>query len=272
MAGSYAEPIFDTLGQVIYPVLLSLGLAVPRCLGVILVTPAFNRLGLNGTIRVAVGVVLALPVLPLTLTLYQTTHFTTLMVGGLVIKELVIGVLIGLAFGVPFWAAEVAGALIDLQRGASMGHLLDPNQTEQNSLTATLLTITMIALFFAAGGFQILLDGLYRSYGLWPIIDFSPVVDQQTAMSMLGILDRIMSLGVRMMAPLIVAVLAGDIVLAYLARIAPNLHVFSLSLPIKNLLFTTLMVFYIVFLLPRMTADIASLHDVLAGLKQTPGS
>ncbi|HET7314007.1 type III secretion system export apparatus subunit SctT [Salinisphaera sp.] len=267
-----SESFFHLLSHVVYPVFIALGLAAARSLGMVFIFPAFNRLGLNGTIRTSVAIVLSLPVLPLVLASYGQTQFTVLFLAGIVIKEMLIGLVIGLLFGLPFWGAEVAGSLIDLQRGSTMAQLLDPNAVTRAGLTATLLSILMVALFFASGGFDGLLDVLYRSYHLWPIFQFGPSLDQDAAMAVLHMLDRIMFIGVRMMAPLVIAVLAGDLALAYLARIAPNLHVFSLSLALKNLVFAVLMVIYIMFLMPRMIEDLGSLGAAFAELKQFSGS
>ncbi len=44
-----------------------------------------------------------------------------------------------------------------------------------------------------------------------------------------------MRIGVLMVAPLLIAMLITDLMLAYLSRMAPSLHIFDLSLPVKNL-------------------------------------
>ena len=83
-----------------------------------------------------------------------------------------------------------------------------------------------------------------------------------SAMALLGLLDQVMQIGVLMIAPLVIALLVADLMLAYLARMAPNLHVFDLSLPIKNLLFAFLMLVYVIFLIPFMLEhlDAANLY------------
>ncbi len=91
------------------------------------------------------------------------------------IKELLIGLLIGLLFGIPFWAAEVAGELIDLQRGSTMEQLVDPLGQGEASVMATLLTVMLITLFFMSGGFILMVDGYYHSYQLWPVTEFTPL-------------------------------------------------------------------------------------------------
>ncbi|MDI5986639.1 type III secretion system export apparatus subunit SctT [Halomonas sp. M4R5S39] len=256
------DEIVRFLTELVYPLLAAAAIGMARAMGVILITPAFNRLGLTGLIRTAVAVTISLPMMvPIFATLSSMDSPSSFTIAALLIKELLIGVIIGLVFGIPFWAAEVAGELVDLQRASTMGQLLDPMGSTESGVTSTLLVVTLVALFFVTGGFMVMLDGFYRSYALWPVETFVPVLETRAALAVLGLLDQVMRVGVLMVAPLVIALLVADLMLAYLARMAPNLHVFSLSLAIKNLLFTFLMLLYIVFLVPLMFEELGALGD-----------
>lgn len=261
--------VAQALLDYVYPFLAAFGLAVARALGMVIISPTFNRLGLTGMIRSAVAVVLAIPVAPVIYAgLSLADAPTGFAIAGLLIKEMAIGLVIGLAFGIPFWAAEVAGELVDLQRGSTMAQLVDPLGAGETSISSTLLTVTLITLFFMSGGFTLMVDGYYRSYGLWPTLTFSPIVVENTALEIVRILDRVMQIGVLLIAPIVVALLVADMMLAYLSRMAPQLHVFDLSLPVKNLLFSFLMVLYASFLVPLMLSELGSLYEVFDWLEQ----
>ncbi len=186
---------------------------------------------------------------------------------GLMIKEMLIGLLIGLLFGIPFWAAEVAGELIDLQRGSTTAQLVDPLSSGESSVMATLLTVMLIALFFMSGGFIMMVDGYYHSYQLWPATAFTPLFASSALMAVLSILDQVMRMGVVMGSPLIICLLATDLMLAYLSRMAPSLHIFDRSLPVKNLFFSVLMVIYISFLISVMIDQLAKFRGTVELLK-----
>lgn len=256
------DEIVSLLTEIVYPILMAAGIGMARAMGVILITPAFNRLGLTGLIRSAVAVTIALPMVPFVFAILSSMGplpISTL--AAILVKELMIGVVIGVVFGIPFWAAEVAGELVDLQRASTMGQLLDPMGSTESGVTSTLLVVMLVALFFVSGGFMVMLDGFYGSYVLWPVESFVPVLEARTAVMMLELLDQVMRIGLLMVVPLVIAILVADLMLAYLARMSPNLHVFSLSLAIKNLLFTFLMLLYIVFLVPQMLGELGTLGD-----------
>lgn len=251
-----------------YPVLVAASIAIARALGMIMLTPAFTRLGLTGIIRSSVAFAISLPmIVPIFQQLAESGQPTSFDLAGLLIKEMVVGALIGLAFGIPFWAAEVAGDLIDLQRGSTMSQLVDPLSAGETSVTATLLTISLLALFFMSGGFILLLDGFYRSYNLWPAASFSPVLDASAFVHILRVLDRVMQIGVLIIAPLTISILVVDIMMAFLSRMASQLHVFDLSLAVKNLLFSFLMVLYMSFLMPLLLAQMGALRGTFEILR-----
>ncbi|PVZ12541.1 MULTISPECIES: type III secretion system export apparatus subunit SctT [unclassified Pseudomonas] len=258
--------------EVAYPVISSAALACARATGLVLVTPAFNRLGLTGMIRACVAVAISVPMF---FPIYE--GFTTLsqhggiFIAGLLIKEMLIGVLVGLLFGIPFWAAEVAGELVDLQRGSTMAQLVDPLGANESGVMATLLVVTIVALFFMSGGFILMVDGYYHSYQLWPAMAFTPIFAEHALTAVLSILDQVMHVGVLMVAPLVIALLATDLMLAYLSRMASNFHIFDLSLPVKNLFFTLLMVVYIAFLIPVMLDQLGEFRATVEFLKTLAG-
>ncbi|MGO2392276.1 MULTISPECIES: type III secretion system export apparatus subunit SctT [Halomonas] len=269
--------LYDELSRVlieqVYPLLVAVAIGMARASGMILITPVFNRLGLTGLIRAAVALTLSIPmILPILETLSALGDTTAFIITGLLFKELLIGVFLGMVFGIPFWAAEVAGELVDLQRASTMGQLLDPSGATQSSVTSTLLVIMLVALFFGSGGFLVLLDGFYNSYTLWPVDSFMPALDIRTALAMLGFLDQVMRVGLLMVAPLVIAMLVADLMLAYLARMAPTLNMFILSLPIKNLLFTFLIALYLVFLVPQMFGELGMLDDYYRRFASLVGS
>lgn len=258
--------------KVAYPYLIATGLVVARTLGVVMISPVFTRLGITGMIRSCIAVAVALPMVPPVVEqISLLSGLSTFAVVGLMVKEVAVGALIGFVFGIPFWAGEAAGDMVDLQRGTTSAQLLDPTSMTESGISATLMSITMIALFFASGGFNLMADVLYRSYQLWPAGQFEPVVAEGSGLALLKALDRVMQLALLLVAPIMVALLAADLMLGYLSRLAPQIHVFDLSLAVKNLLFAFLMVLYATFLAPAMMTEIGALHGTYDMLRTLTG-
>ncbi|GAC1037692.1 type III secretion system export apparatus subunit SctT [Pseudomonas sp. No.117] len=262
----------DVLDQIV-PLLQGVALAASRATGLVLVTPAFNRLGLTGLLRTSVAVVIAVPMmLPVEQGLAALADYSGWLIMGLLVKELLIGVTVGLLFGIPFWAAEVAGELVDLQRGSTMAQLVDPAQSGETGISSTLLSVALITLFFLSGGFMLMVGGYYDSYRFWPATAFTPVVVAPALEGLLAVLDQVMRTGLLMVAPLVIALLIADLMLAFLARMAPNMHIFDLSLAVKNLIFAVIMVLYCVYLVPLMLYQLAEFRGTVELLKTLAGA
>jgi type III secretion protein T len=250
---------------------LASALATARIVGLVALMPLFSRTRLAGILRTGVALALALPVIPMTVDIAGRGHVDPPMMLMLVLKEVVIGALLGFVLGIPFWAAEAAGNIVDLQRGSTMGTLIDPMMTHETSATGTLLMIVMVGIYLAAGGLHHTLSALYDSYALWAIDSLSPIFSRDAGAILLTLLTRILGMALTLVAPLIVSLLLSDVVLAFLARASPHLNIFALSLVVKTLVFSLVSVLYAAFLIHYMTGDLAFLNQGVSDLKALVG-
>lgn len=239
--------------------LTAAGFAVARVTGVIVIMPAFTRLGLNGILRGAVALALALPMVPALVPALAGQRLSVLTIAVLLLKETTVGVIIGLVLGVPFWAAEAAGDVLDLQRGSRMANLIDPSAMTSEGITSTLFGLAMVALYYVVGGLELTLRTIYDSYGLWPAGRFVPSFNAAASQLFLGLLDNVITTGLLLGAPLVVCLLLADLLLALVARASPHLNVFALTLSVKNFVFALLLTLYCTFLIYYMGTDLRSL-------------
>lgn len=260
------EPLFASIRDLqLY--LLAGAFVLARLGGFMLMMPLFSRVPLSGLLRNGVALALAVPILPMLMHTLAGQPIAGAMIVIYILKELLVGIALGLAMGVPFWAAEAAGDILDLQRGSSMGTLIDPMMTHETSATGTLLAIVMIAIYLAAGGLELSLNAVYDSYGLWPVERLTPVFSGDAAGIFLGLLNQLLKMALTLVFPLIVSMLLSDIVLAFLARASPHFNVFSLSLIVKTLVFCFVFVLYAAFLLSYMSRDLGFLHEAIRQIK-----
>lgn len=238
---------------------IAISFAVARMTGLIVVMPPFTRLGLTGILRAATAVVLALPLVPMIVGAIASEHLTVTMIAALAVKEVVIGLAIGIVLGVPIWAAEAAGDILDLQRGTSSASLSDPLGASDESITGTLFGLVILALYFGSGGLPLTLRTVYDSYGIWPATTLFPTFSAAAGPFFVALLDNIMTMALVLVAPIVIFMLLADLLLALVSRAAPQLNVFALSLNLKSLIFATLLVLYGVFLIEYMRADLSSL-------------
>lgn len=260
---------WDDLSRVFFDYLMVLGLSSARLVVAIAVIPAFTRLGITGIRRLCIGLALSLPVawhLQSDLALFSAMRVERLVV--LEVKESLVGLLLGLAFGLPFWAAAAAGDVLDFQRGALMAYVADPGQKSEIAVSGTLLQLVVILLFYTGGGANLLLSALYDSYRLWPPVETLPQFSKDAPEIILHFLDRLMTLALLLGAPLFLVLFMVEIAMALVARMAPQLRVFDLSLPIKAIALFAVIPIYFTFYTDRVAAALTGSAGVLEAFRR----
>lgn len=214
-----------------------LALVMLRPFGMLVLMPMFSARSLGGQlIRNAVVLVMALPALPMHLDLGSALQALTVAEWVmLVLREMVIGLLMGFCASVPFWAIDVASTIIDTVRGSSMASVLNPLLEEQSSVFGVLFTQVIAVLFLATGGFNTMLTALYESYRTLPMMEGwhlgsalpSFIAHQWQLM---------LQLAIGFALPAIVVMVLVDAALGLVNRSAQQLNVFFIAMPIKSAL------------------------------------
>lgn len=251
----------------VFPYIIALAVAMARPTGLMAVLPVFTRLGTTPLLRGGMAFGLSLPAVPQILAALQSQPaLDPMAITPFIVKEAFVGLLLGIAFGVPFWAVESAGNIIDFQRGASTASIIDPSAEDQ-SVLGDLFAMTLIALFVMAGGFDILLGGVYESYRIWPSLEFLPRLSSDAAGLYLTLLDRIFQIALVIAGPLLIAMFLGELALALISRFAPQLNVFNLGMSVKSLVLVVLLPIYATFLVEQFASTLAPLKNAVEQLQ-----
>ena len=91
--------------------------------------------------------------------------------GGLIIKEVIVGLAFAYALAAMFAALQVAGSLLDTLIGFSFGALVDPVTGTQSTVLAQMYSLFGVAILIAIGGDAWIIKGLGRTYDAVPLLD-----------------------------------------------------------------------------------------------------
>lgn len=175
------------------------------------------------------------------------TLFSCLHVGGLILKEVFLGLLLGLLAGFMFWTIQCAGFFIDNQRGAGQATENDPLAGEQTSPTGSFFFQSAVYIFFSTGAFLTFLGLIYSGYVLWPVASLLPepfFTKPDLALFFAGKVGELAMDMVLLSGPVVVACLLTDISLGLINRFASQLNVYVLAMPVKSGLASLLLIFY----------------------------
>jgi type III secretion protein T len=239
--------------------LLAYGIALARPMAMLSFNPVFTRAELTGVIRGAVASAFALPMIPVIAAALPHDGLGPIVLLLLTFKEAAVGATLGVLLAAPFWALDIAGDVMDAQRGATQGRLNDPAGFSDVSVSGTMMIMTGIVLFVTTGGLETLADLLYASWTLWRPLGALPRLNDRTPLLLLGLLDSITRQGLLMAVPAVFSMLLADAALLVLARIMPQIRVDDLALSLRNIVFLIFMPLYALFLLTYMRQDLAGL-------------
>ncbi len=225
---------FGALHQQFGPILDGLLLLFVRMLAFCSTGPIFNR----KNIPIVVKIIMAMYLTGTLFWMVKPEAVFTAGQGGtfvfLIIVNALVGALIGFIADMILQAAYAAGNLINNQIGLSSATLLDPASGKQAMILETLFAYLTILLFLYLGGMQWMILALHRSLEVFPLFTvqqpFMQVVDLDYLITVSG---NILTVGVTLMAPVMVVTMAVDIMLGIVNRAAQQMPVFQLSFALK---------------------------------------
>ena len=208
--------------------------SLARIMGIFVCVPFLNKNYVPGVVRIAVLLALIAVVVPHTYHGFLTYHPSLVEGTSILIKELFVGLLMGVILAVPFWAVEAMGAFVDMQRGASIAGLVNPVTGHDDTPLGFFLDDFFITIFLVSGGLLIVLSILYNSYLSWPIFEWWPRFQGRAGFYVLEQLDLLMKHAFLLFSPLLVVMFLSEFGLALVNRFAPQLQVFFLGMPLKS--------------------------------------
>ena len=223
--------------------MVSLALSAGRLMGLVLVMPVFKRTEVGRGVLFAIALALALPVrgalAPIGGAIDLDDHWLLI---ALTLKEVGVGALLGFLFGLPFWALQFAGELVDTQRSLAEGTGGDPAGGGRGSVMAGIVLTTAIVGFVSAGGLAHLIGAVWETYAVWPLSTFLP--DVGALGSPLGYFGAAIGTALLTAAPFLIAFLLADLAMMAIGRSSGTIDI-SMLLPLaKNVIFASLLLLY----------------------------
>lgn len=209
-------------------------LILMRMSGFIFLNPVLGRKNIPSVAKTGL-------VLGLTVTVFSTAQAqgvtadvdaeTSLIFGIVLVKELVIGGLLGFIMTLFDMVMTFAGTVIDFQIGISMAMVYDPQTGAQIALSGNILQIFYLLLFFAVDGHLALIKILVTSGDVVPY--GAAFLSQGAAWMVLDIFAQCVVLAIRLAFPLIAFEFIMQIGVGILTKITPQINLFVLSIQLR---------------------------------------
>ncbi|MFD0869176.1 YopT tranlocation T [Chlamydia abortus] len=164
-----------------------------------------------------------------------------------IIREILIGLLLGLIANFIFTAVQIAGAFIDVQIGFAMANVMDPMTGVQTPLLGNFKYFIALLLFLTFNGHHLLIQAIVDSYEWVPLSNdfFAHIARGHVSEFLVQAFITAFALAFQMAAPLVASLFLVDVGLGVLAKTAPQFNIFVLGIPMKILVGLILLFFFI---------------------------
>lgn len=202
-----------------------------RLSALVMVVPVFGEKSIPKRIRVGFALVLSLVIYPALSGTLPTIPASPVALGALFIKELTVGLILGLSIRIMASALHTAGSIIAFQTGLAAAQAFDPAQGTQSVIVAAFFNLVATMMILATDLHHLMIRGMVFSYEKFPIgenlvlADFATVTTSLVAGSFL--------LGFQIASPFIVYAMIYNLGLGLVARMVQGFQVFFVGMPIN---------------------------------------
>ena len=198
------------------------------------VAPFFSMKNTPANVRVAISFFTSLLLYQALTPAEAVTYSSLAGYTVIVLKEALVGLLIGFAANICTSIVNFAGSIADMETGLSMVTLMDPTSRESTSITGVLYQYVLMFMMIATGMYRYLFGALADTFILIPVN--GAVFHTDSLMnSMLSFLRDYVIIGFRIVLPIFCSILLLNAVLGVLAKVAPQMNMFAVGIQLKVL-------------------------------------
>ncbi|MDF2802689.1 MAG: fliR [Anaerocolumna sp.] len=171
---------------------------------------------------------------------YQPTLVSFMVV---IVKECIIGIILGFGIRIFFQVYYFVGMLLGTQGGLGMSMMFDPSSGEQVPIIGRFYALGFSVIFIVSGGYHWFIKTLIESFELIPInaVIFRPNV----VGTIVEAVANYWLVSFKLAIPVLAVLFIIDCGLGVLARTVPQMNMFVIGLPLKMIILFILLVFTI---------------------------
>jgi flagellar biosynthetic protein FliR len=216
-----------------------------RISGMLLTAPLFSTYPMPTQVKFFIAGLTAFIMFPIVFA-SNTSALPVDMIGMtcFLLKELVIGLIIGFVANFVFAAAQMAGQVVSLQAGLSMSNVLDPVSGTNLPVLSNFYSIMLAGIFLALDAHNWLFMAVYQSFVKIPpgleMFQAPMLVEQILRMS-----AEIFTVSLSLVMPIFCILFVLEVLMGVLAKMIPQMNIFMVAIPLKVLVGIALMAIFV---------------------------
>ena len=225
--------------------------------------PIFGAKGVPTMWKAGVSITLALiitPVVPPIEIFPQTLPEVCLGV----LAEILMGLILALSIKMLLTSVQMAGQFMSFQMGFAMARAMDPQTGVQSTVLTQFLYLFTILIFLSIDGHHMIILALARSFTIVPPNSLS--FDSSIAGIIANISSQMFVIGLKIAAPIMVALFLSNLCLGIVARTVPQLNILLVGFPINICIGLILYILVLANISPLLTDLIKKMGNMFIRL------
>lgn len=212
--------------------------------------PFFTTQGVPARLKVAFSLFLSYLVYSIMVPMDNLFYTDTTVYTIAVMKEVLVGLLLGLGANMCSSIINFASRIIDMEMGLAMVSLMDPTTKENATITGVFYQYMIMLMMMISGMYQYFVRAIVDSFILIPvngaIINFDRLLE-----SLVAFLGNYIVVGFRICLPIFCVITLLNAILGVLAKVSPQMNMFAVGIQIKVLVGMGIM-FVTIILVPSI--------------------
>lgn len=150
----------------------------------------------------------------------------------ILIKEFLIGYLIGFCTNLVFISVEMASNMFSIQMSLSASQALNPTTGTSSPILTQIYTLMTAMIFISLNAHQWLFSAVYNSFSSIPI-GYGFFVNGKIVEECIYITGQMFSVAVGLALPIFGILLIKDVLMGFVSKMMPQMNVFMVAMPLK---------------------------------------
>jgi flagellar biosynthetic protein FliR len=244
-------------------------LVLVRTATMLAVFPIFSAGQIPQLVRVAIALVISFVLYHVVPAMAPLPDLGALFAA--IVSQVLVGLIVGFVAYLVFMGIQFAGEIIDIQIGFAVANVINPLTQQQVTVIGEFQLTLATLVFLISDSHLLLLQGIGGSFNLLhlPYVSLDPSV----AHNIVTFLTQAFLIVFKISAPPAVALFLTNVALGLMARVAPQMNVFVVGLPLQiavGLITLAIGVPLLVNVAPQLYSDIPHHMDAVLRGMQTP--
>ncbi len=244
-------------------------LVLLRVGAVLIVAPIFGHHNYLSQAKVGLAFMIALVIFPLISAHHPLIPTGLFPYAAMMIREVMLGLVLGYAVLLLFIGIQFAGQLAGLQMGLDIVDVIDPHSSGSISIMGQYLNILAILILLMIDGHHLVLQGLARSFEVIPL--GGVVLKEAVMLKLIALTSEVFVIAIKISAPVILALFLVSVALGVLARTVPQMNILVVGFPIQlaaglGVLIASMPLFYLLMskLIGALSRHLLALIDFMS--------